>query len=114
MSDDPAYEMLAEMRAIVGEQRDLLNQSKSLAATRVASAVIGALPRAIDRALAVSVVVLLVVTAGLTVIVCYWLRPDQPAVYGVRAGFEQCSDRADGSKLCWLPIWVPAPPAPKK
>ncbi len=41
----------------------------------------------------------------------YWFRGEAPILAGVHAGAERCEDRADGSRLCWLPIWEKLPPA---
>jgi hypothetical protein len=33
---------------------------------------------------------------------------------GVRAGAEKCDDRADGSRLCWIPVFEKLPPVTAK
>jgi len=34
----------------------------------------------------------------------YWFHGEQPALVSVRAGADRCEDRADGSRLCWIPV----------
>jgi hypothetical protein len=41
----------------------------------------------------------------------WWYRGSVPFLAGVRAGAQQCQDRPDGSRLCWIPIWERLPPA---
>jgi hypothetical protein len=40
----------------------------------------------------------------------YWFRGAVPVLVGVNAGAEKCDDRADGSRLCWIPVWERLPP----
>lgn len=39
----------------------------------------------------------------------YLFRGAAPALVGVRAGAEQCQDRPDGSRLCWIPVFERVP-----
>jgi hypothetical protein len=41
----------------------------------------------------------------------YWLHGAVPVLVGVHAGAERCEDRADGSRLCWIPVFERLPPA---
>jgi hypothetical protein len=40
----------------------------------------------------------------------WWSRGAVPVMVGMRAGADQCNDRTDGSRLCWIPIFE-RPPA---
>jgi hypothetical protein len=40
----------------------------------------------------------------------WWSRGAVPVVVGMRAGADQCENRADGSRLCWIPVFE-RPPA---
>lgn len=35
----------------------------------------------------------------------YVFRDAVPLVVGLRAGADQCQDRPDGSRLCWIPVF---------
>jgi hypothetical protein len=39
----------------------------------------------------------------------YWWRGYVPTVAGISAGKENCETKADGSRLCWIPVWEIAP-----
>jgi hypothetical protein len=41
----------------------------------------------------------------------YWMHGDGPALAGVHAGAERCSDHPNGGRLCWIPVWERLPPA---
>jgi hypothetical protein len=41
----------------------------------------------------------------------WWSRGAVPALIGVRAETDQCQNRPDGSRLCWIPIFERLPPA---
>lgn len=41
----------------------------------------------------------------------WWYRGYVPTLAGISAGAGNCTDRADGSRLCWIPIWEKVPPA---
>jgi hypothetical protein len=53
---------------------------------------------------AVSVLVLVAAFCG-----GYWYRGAVPAVAGVRAGADQCTDQPDGSRLCYIPVYTRLP-----
>jgi hypothetical protein len=40
----------------------------------------------------------------------YLFHGAAPILAGVRDGPEQCKDGADGSRLCWIPVWERPPP----
>lgn len=54
---------------------------------------------------AVALVAMLLTGAGIG----YWFRGAAPILVGVHAGAEKCDNRADGSRLCWIPIWERLP-----
>lgn len=33
-----------------------------------------------------------------------------PMLAGVRAGAEQCQDKPNGGRMCWIPVWERLPP----
>ena len=39
----------------------------------------------------------------------YVFRGSVPVLVGVKAGAEKCDDRADGSRLCWIPVFERLP-----
>jgi hypothetical protein len=41
----------------------------------------------------------------------YLFRGAVPVLVGVHAGAEKCEDRADGSRLCWIPVFERLPSA---
>jgi hypothetical protein len=41
----------------------------------------------------------------------WWYRGAAPVLVGVRAGAEQCENRSDGSRLCWIPVFERLPPS---
>lgn len=43
----------------------------------------------------------------------YYGRGEVPSIAGVRAGADRCQDRADGSRLCWIPVFERQAPAAK-
>ncbi len=40
----------------------------------------------------------------------WWYRGNVPVLAGIRAGIDRCDDHADGSRICWIPIYE-RPPA---
>jgi hypothetical protein len=40
----------------------------------------------------------------------YLFHGSAPVLVGVRAGAEQCQDRQDGSRMCWIPVFEKLPP----
>lgn len=105
--DDPAYAMLAEMRAVVADFRGAADRIQNLAASRVAHAVVSALPKSLDRGIALTAALILVVTGTLSGVLGYWMHGDTRPVYGVVGGFEQCTDQPSGWRICLLPISIP-------
>ena len=43
----------------------------------------------------------------------WWSRGAVPVMVGMRAGADQCMNRSDGSRLCWIPIFE-RPPTPTR
>jgi hypothetical protein len=39
----------------------------------------------------------------------YWFRGTAPFIIGVRAAPEKCTDRDDGSRVCYIPIYERLP-----
>jgi hypothetical protein len=40
----------------------------------------------------------------------WWYRGPSPIVAGLTGGTPRCDDQADGSRLCWIPVWERPPP----
>lgn len=104
---DPAFAFLQEMRGLVAKQESLLRETQNLGAARIASAVLTALPGAINWAATVILAVMIglaVIAAGL---VGYEWRGAGPEVVGIRAGADRCQAEAGGWQVCWIPVRIP-------
>lgn len=107
LPDDPAYPLLREMRNSVADIRSLLAGIETRASAQVAHALVSALPKSLDRGIALTAALILVVTGTLSGVLGYWMHGDTRPVYGVVGGFEQCTDQPSGWRICLLPISIP-------